>query len=165
VHSLVNNGGTAICTLLRTTLGALRTHVRLAHKTVGMMVSPVPPEKTPDSSLPREERSWCIVASDWTEEQSSSSAWFHNLREENAHNFIIALDRTKEQSSAPMQNHSFGIAGTSPGSRSSGCLFERLEGFLVLGTLPEQGAAIECGELGRLLFRDCILLGAMYWSP
>ena len=71
----------------------------------------------------------------------------------------------EEQSSAPVQIHSFGISGTSSGSRSSGCLLERLEGLLRLGTLPERGEAIECGELGRLLFRDCILLGAMYWSP
>ena len=78
---------------------------------------------------------------------------------------MVASMSIEKQPPASVQIHSFGIAGTSSGSRSSGCLFERFEGLLVLGTLPERGAAIECGELGRLLFCDCILLGAIYCSP
>jgi hypothetical protein len=65
-----------------------------------------------------------------------------------------------------MQPHSFGISGTSSGSSSSGCRVERFEGLLgLLGKAAVLGEAKECGELGRLLFRDCILLGAMAWSP
>ena len=93
----------------------------------------------------------------------------HNItaseRRTSDHTCIAASNRAKEQSLVPVQNHSFGVAGTSSSSRSSGCLLERVEGLLTLGILPERSEAIECGELGRLLLCDCILLGAMYWSP
>lgn len=35
----------------------------------------------------------------------------------------------------------------------------------MLGKLPDRGEANEWGELGRLPFRDCILFGAIAWSP
>lgn len=35
----------------------------------------------------------------------------------------------------------------------------------MLGKLPERIAGLACGELGRLLDLDCILFGAMAWSP
>jgi hypothetical protein len=103
VHSLMSNGGTAICALSRTRLGTLRTHARLAHKTVIVMVSLVPPETSPESPLQREEPSWCIVASDWTEEQSSSpAAWVHSIREESAHNLIIVAPKWTGEQSCPL---------------------------------------------------------------
>lgn len=162
----VNDGVTAICTLSRTRLGALRTHARLAHETIRAMFSPVPRKQ--HQILPLGEKS-AHGASSLQTGRSSNLSRQHNStapkRRANARSHGVASNLTEEKSAASVQIHSFGISGTSSGSRSSGCLLERLEGLLTLGTLPERGEAIECGELGRLLFRDCILLGAMYWSP
>jgi hypothetical protein len=53
----------------------MRTHARLAYETVGVMVSPVPPGKTADSSLLREERADnLVIAPNWMEEQFSLPA-------------------------------------------------------------------------------------------